>query len=110
MKKILSVIFIIFFILAGSVSAFGQKNFFELVKTGTLEEVNNAIKAGADVNARDKNGWTPLMYAAWKNQNPEVIKVLLEAGADVNARNKYGGTPLMYAAWENKIPEVLKVF
>ena len=77
MRKILSVILIISFILAGSVLAFGQKNFFELVKTGTLEEVNNAIKAGADVNAQDEYDMTPLMYAAWNNQNPEIIKLLL---------------------------------
>ena len=108
MRKTLSVILIISFILAGSVSALGQGNFFDLVKTGTLEEVNNAIKAGADINARDKDGKTPLMYAAWNNQNPEVIKVLLEAGADVNARDKNGWTPLMYAAW-NENPDVIKV-
>ena len=109
MRKILSVILIISFILAGSVLAFGQKNFFELVKTGTLEEVNNAIKAGANVNARDEDGKTPLMYAARDNQNPDVIKVLLEAGADVNASDEFGGTPLMYAARDNQNPDVIKV-
>ena len=109
MRKTLSVILIISFILAGSVSAFGQGNFFELVKTGTLEEVNNAIKAGADVNAQDEYDMTPLMYAAWNNQNPEIIKLLLGAGANVNAKDKNGKTPLMWAAEDNQNPEIIKI-
>ena len=52
---------------------------------------------------------TPLMWAAWENQNPEVIKVLLEAGANVDARDKWGLTPLMQAARKNQNPEVIKV-
>ncbi len=39
------------------------------------------LDAGADVNARDKDGLTPLMWAALLNQNPEVIRILLDAGA-----------------------------
>jgi uncharacterized protein len=43
------------------------------------------LKAGANVNAREKsNGQTALMWAAARN-NAEAIKVLIEAGADVQA-------------------------
>ena len=38
------------------------------------------LGAGANVNTRDANGFTPLMHAAENNQNPEVIKVLIDAG------------------------------
>ena len=55
------------------------------------------LRAGADPNARDQNGYTPLHSAAW-NKNPavvtDVIAPLLKAGADPNAQNKYGDTPL----------------
>ena len=39
-----------------------------------------------DVNARDRLGWTALMYAS-ENGQEEAVEILLEAGADVNARS-----------------------
>ena len=41
-----------------------QPDFLTLCKIGTVEQVRDAIAAGADVNAKDKDGWTPLMFAA----------------------------------------------
>src|SRR5208337_1198357 len=82
-------------------------DFFELVETGTPIQVQEAIKVGADIKARETDGRTPLLLAAEDNQNPEVIIVLLQAGADVNARDKDGQTPLMYAARKNQNPEVI---
>jgi ankyrin repeat protein len=54
------------------------------------------LKAGADVNARDANGVTPLMFAAIDG-NIGIIKVLLEAGANVNAKSNGYMTPLLWA-------------
>ncbi|MCD7938164.1 MAG: ankyrin repeat domain-containing protein, partial [Tannerellaceae bacterium] len=54
------------------------------------------VKAGADVNRINKQGYSPLMLAL-ENFYPEVIPVLLEYGADVNYRNKQGKTPLQIA-------------
>ena len=66
------------------------------------------IKARADVNARDQNGWTPLMFAAQFNSSPAVIEALIKAKADANARNKDGWTPLMFAASFNSNPAVIE--
>ena len=63
------------------------------------------ISEGADVNARSRSGWTPLMYAA-SNSNLEIVQLLLEKGADVNARNNNDWTPLMYAAGYSSNPEI----
>jgi ankyrin repeat protein len=48
-----------------------------------------------------KEGKTALMWAAERNQNPEVIKLLIESGADLNATTASGVTPLMFAAARN---------
>ena len=109
MKKTwLVILLIVSFILVGSVLALGEEDFFEFCQTGTPEEVKKAIEEGADINARYKDGWTPLMHAARYNQDPEVTKILIDAGADINARDKDGWTPLMHAAG-NQNPEVIKV-
>jgi hypothetical protein len=54
------------------------------------------IEAGADVNVRDGNNSTPLIWAADKC-GPQVIQALIRAGGDVNARANGGATPLMMA-------------
>jgi ankyrin repeat protein len=65
------------------------------------------LDAGADVNARDFDGVTPLHMAA-SNENPEVLTLLLDAGADVNARDEHSAAPILWAA-KNPNLEVLKV-
>jgi ankyrin repeat protein len=44
------------------------------------------IKAGADLNVRDFDGWTPLMAAAHWGQE-EACKVLLESTCDLSSKN-----------------------
>ena len=76
----------------------GDANFIELCKGGSLLQISDAIKNGANVEAADNDRMTALMYAAGANPNPEVITALIKAGADVNAKDKNGFTPLIYAA------------
>ena len=45
------------------------------------------IQDGANVNAKNDTGTTPLMIAAGNNPNPEVLKILLDADADLNAKD-----------------------
>jgi uncharacterized protein len=64
-----------------------------------LEAVNVALSLGADVNAVDINGETPMHGAAYKNL-PQVVRFLAGAGARVdrwNRENKFGWTPLAIA-------------
>ena len=94
---------------AGQASAANAKTeeLLEIVGKAGPEEVRQLIQDGADVNAKDEDGWTPLMLAAAHNSNPEVLKVLIEAGADVNAKDTDGLTPLMLAAQHNPNPKAL---
>jgi hypothetical protein len=85
-------------------------DFFELVQSGTAQDVQAAISGGADVKAKDKDGMTALILAAGANQDPEVITTLVKAGADVNTQVSNGTfkvTPLVAAAWQNANPEVV---
>ena len=59
--------------------------------------VRKYLAAGADPDARNKNGGTPLHMAAGKGHS-EAIAALIDAGADPDARNKNGETPLRMAA------------
>lgn len=65
------------------------------------ESVKALIKAGAEVNSNNKDGFTPLMNAAQHDRRPpnvDNIKILLKAGANVNAKDDSGKTALMYAS------------
>jgi ankyrin repeat protein len=65
------------------------------------------LEAGADINAKDDLGWTPLVWAL--RRTPEVITILLNAGADINSQDKLGQTPLINAARTSQNPEVVTI-
>ena len=64
-----------------------------------LEMAKMLIDKGANVNSKDKNGSTALMFAISyeAGRNTELIKLLLSKGADANVTNKEGSTALMVA-------------
>lgn len=70
--------------------------------------VKRLISLGADVNAADSDGSTPLAFAVSSDLPLPVIKALVAAGAKVNVRDEYGTTPLMFAASDNSDPEVAR--
>lgn len=69
---------------------------------GHGDVVSALLAAGADVNAADERGFTPLFCACHNGDEdrgyPDVVQTLLAAGADKEARLGYGVRPLMYAA------------
>ena len=71
-------------------------SFWQVVERGTPAEVAAAIAKGADVNARDENTWTVLMWAVMHHREPDVIAALLKAGARVNDTERWGSTALMF--------------
>lgn len=78
--------------------------------------VKDFLDAGADVNAKDEEGYTVLMMAA-KNGAHErekliaqykIVQLLVDKGADVNAKQKDGHTALKYARrWD--CAQVIKI-
>jgi len=62
-------------------------------KNGHKEIAELLVENGADVSAKDEDGWTPLFYAAGGGKK-EVVEILISNGADVNATDDSGKTPL----------------
>ena len=65
--------------------------FFEAATAATVQD---CLGTGADPNARDGGGYTPLHLAAEFSKTPETVTALVNAGADPNARDVLGLTPL----------------
>jgi ankyrin repeat protein len=60
--------------------------------------VKSLVAAGADVNAVDHFGYTPLLYAAIIDLGDfETAITLLTTGADLNIKDKKGKTALAHA-------------
>ncbi len=78
-----------------------------------LETVKMLLAAGADMNARNKDGDTPLILAAkfrccepLTPTNTDSALLLLERGADASLRNKDGKSAADYA-WNEPLVEAL---
>lgn len=80
-----------------------QRGLHEAASEGDAALVSRLIKDGADVNARNREGITPLMVAAGRG-NVNIIAILLNNGADVNAgldaEGYKGLTALMVAVFD----------
>ena len=73
----------------------------------SLEVVTYLIEKGANVNAKSKNGTTPL-YSCARFGQTIIAKFLLEHGADINARSD-GGSPLHQAVYRSP-KELVELF
>ncbi|HEX7079427.1 MAG TPA: ankyrin repeat domain-containing protein [Gammaproteobacteria bacterium] len=77
-------------------TAAADESLADLIQAGDREAALEMIRAGADVNAAQGDGTTPLHWAVYRI-DPELVSVLLERGAKADAVNLYGSSPLAEA-------------
>jgi ankyrin repeat protein len=74
-----------------------NEQFYRVIRANDLARLTALVSQGADVNAKDNRGETPLMYAAMVG-SVEAMKFLLERNADPNVQNQFGSTALIWSA------------
>lgn len=88
--------------------ATGRTPLIFAVKSGDPETVRALLDAGADVNHQQTGGInevgkTPLHSALTRNDNVQIISMLVDAGADLTIQDSLGKSPLDEArAWNRQ--------
>lgn len=105
MKHILSITIVTSLL---ATSAFADP-IHEAAKVGNLTTLRKALAAGADANAKDDNGATPLHWAAG-NGHKEIAILLIAKGAEIVVKDdRFGSTPLHWAAARGRV-KVVELF
>lgn len=65
------------------------------------DAVKRLIEEGADINAKDNNGLSPLFFAALF-EDWDSVKTLIEFGADINTKNINDDSPLAFAVKDKR--------
>jgi len=72
------------------------KTLHDAARDGDIDQVQLLLSKGANVNEKNRMGWTPL-HTAIQNRRQALIEPLIAKGADINATNNRGQTPLLAA-------------
>lgn len=75
-----------------------EKALFQAARDGDLNGVKDALKNGADIEAKESYGDTALNLAA-ENGHLELVKYLIETGANIENLGGAAKTPIMNAAF-----------
>ena len=79
----------------------------EFQEKGLLQGWRGRLRSKTiDVNDRNQEGMTALMFAV-ENNSPKIVQVLLNVGADANARDKQDMTVLMRAVMKKSSKEMV---
>jgi hypothetical protein len=72
-------------------------------REGDVAAVADLVDDGADLDARDHNGMTPLMQAMWRG-HAAVAKLLIERGSDLAITDRSGSNA---RDWADVLPELI---
>ena len=95
----------------------GQTALMLASRGGYFKIAEALVNAGAEVDKKDKMGWTALMYVTrseflsgskMKNDYYKLIQLLIKNGADVNAEDRNHQTPLFECRDEKAVKILLR--
>ena len=86
----------------------GKTLLMKAAQAGNVEKIRQLLYSNANVNLKDNDGWTALMYAVRYSESYECVEELLQAGADSTIRNNYGLSAIILSACYNKNSKILK--
>ena len=75
-----------------------NENLLNATSHENLNDVERALKNGADVNHKDNDGDTALIVASIEG-NKEIVQFLLDNGADIEAKDNSGFTALFWVVY-----------
>lgn len=91
-----------------NVSTESTADLVSAAKQNDVSAVVTALQNGADVNAANDLGLTPLMIAS-RLTDLTLFDILVESGADVNQRNHAGATAIFIAVRNGNIQAVARL-
>ncbi len=96
-------IFAALLLLCAAFAAQAQSELTTAAYRDNASEVRALIAQGADPNARDAQGRTPLTFALLAESDRAIAALLAAPNIDVNAANQKDETPLMMAAIKGRL-------
>lgn len=79
-----------------------SKSDHEVAHTSNVDEMQNRIAAGLDINARNRDGQT-LLYTAVSGAHLAMVTLLLDAGANIDGpQSAAGRTALFFASFDGR--------
>src|ERR1041384_2322839 len=111
-RVIVSILFVLCLVFAGCDRERARNSKTDSLFRATVEGNTDMIKSllstpGADVNATNERGNTPLLEAA-RYGHEDICRALIAAGANLKAKDKDGKTALMLAV-QNDHDQVVRV-
>ena len=81
---------------------FNNQDIFTYIRNDDIKSVKNYIDSGYDLNIKNYNGYSPLIYACdFYLTKIEIVKLLLNYDVDVNKQDNFGRTALIYLSINN---------